>query len=120
MALIVALDTEGRIYYSITQANTDQNVMLAFLMHLVELLDLENPSWRNDTVILLDGAKYHSGLELRDYMRKLELSVIWSAPYSYDTAPIELVFAHLKFGELNEEEFPTGKKVSIEIIILTE
>ena len=94
--------------------------MLAFLMYLVELLDLENPSWRNDTVILLDGAKYHTGVDLRDYMRKLELSVIWSAPYSYDTAPIELVFAHLKFGELNEEEFPTGKKVSIEISILNQ
>ena len=89
-------------------------------MYLVELLDLENPSWRNDTVILLDGAKYHTGVDLRDYMRKLELSVIWSAPYSYDTAPIELVFAHLKFGELNPEEFPTGKKVSIEISILTQ
>ena len=35
-------------------------------------------------------------------------------------SPFELVFAHLKFGELNEEEFPTGKKVSIELLILTQ
>ena len=68
-------------------------------------------------MILLDGAKYHTGIEIRDYMWKLEISVMWSAPYSYDTAPIELVFAHLKFGELNEEEFPTGKKVSIKTLI---
>ena len=39
LALIVALDTNGRVYYSLTQANTDQNVMLAFLTQLVELLD---------------------------------------------------------------------------------
>ena len=51
-------------------------------------------------------------------MRKLELSVIWSAPHSYDAAPCELVFAFLKFNELNEHEFPTGKKVSSDIFIL--
>ena len=87
--------------------------MLAFLMHLVEKLDMEHPSWREDTVILLDGAKYHIGADIRDYMRKMELSVIWSAPYSYDTAPIEMVFGHLKIGELNQEKWPTGKKVSL-------
>ena len=87
--------------------------MLVFLMHLVEKLDMENPSWREDTVILLDGAKYHIGADIRDYMRKMELAVIWSAPYSYDTAPIEMVFGHLKIGELKKEKWPTGKKVSI-------
>ena len=71
------------------------------------------PSWRDDTVLLLDGAKYHMGIEIRNYMRKMELSVIWSGPYSYNTAPIEKLFGHLKFGELNQDEMPTGKKVSI-------
>ena len=45
-------------------------------------------------------------------MRKLELKVIWSGPYSYSTAPIETVFATLKLGELNQDKLPTGKKVS--------
>ena len=31
IALIAALDTEGRIYYCLTQANTDQNVMMVYL-----------------------------------------------------------------------------------------
>jgi len=46
-------------------------------------------------------------------MRKMELFVIWSMPYSYDAAPIEKVFGHLKLGELNMEQWPTGKKVNI-------
>jgi hypothetical protein len=45
-------------------------------------------------------------------MRKLELQVIWSGPYSYSTAPIEMVFGNLKFGELNPDKKSTGKKVS--------
>ena len=36
LALIAALDTEGCIYYSLTQSNTDQNVILVFLIHLIE------------------------------------------------------------------------------------
>ena len=86
--------------------------MLAFLVHLVKQLDLERPSWRDDTCLLLDGARYHTGSKVREYMQKLELEVIWSAPYSYSTAPIETVFATLKFGELNPDQRPTGKKVS--------
>ena len=112
ISLIAALDTEGNIYYSLTQANTDQHVMMVFLQHLVEQLDQERPSWKEDCVILLDGARYHTGSRVREYLRKLELQVIWSGPYSYSTAPIEMVFGILKFGELNPEKKATGKKVS--------
>ena len=64
-------------------------------------------------MLLLDGARYHTGSRVREYLRKLELDVIWSGPYSYSTAPIEMVFGSLKFGELNPDRKPTGKRVSI-------
>ena len=63
-------------------------------------------------MLLLDGARYHTGSRVREYLRKLELDVIWSGPYSYSTAPIEMVFGSLKFGELNPDKKPTGKRVS--------
>ena len=120
IALIAALDTEGRIYYSLTQANTDQNVMMVYLQYLVDQLDLERPSWKDDTVLLLDGARYHTGSQVRKYLRKLEVQVIWSGPYSYSTAPIEMVFGALKSGELNPDRKPTGKKVSDRSLFLTD
>ena len=85
--------------------------MMIYLQHLVNQLNQERSSWRDDTVLLLDGARYHTGSEVREYLRKLELTVIWSGPYSYSTAPIETVFAALKFGQLNQDRKPTGKKV---------
>lgn len=94
--------------------------MLVYLQYLVEQLDEERPSWRDDTVLLLDGARYHTGSKVREYLRKLDLQVIWSGPYSYSTAPIEMVFGALKFGDLNPDKKPTGKKVSVCFILLTD
>ena len=71
LSLIAALDIEGRVYFSLTQDNTDQNVMLVFLRHLILTLDEERPNWRGDTIILLDGARYHTGEKIRDYIHKL-------------------------------------------------
>ena len=110
LSLIVALDSEGRIFYSMTQAATDQNVMMIFLIKLVEQLDIALPDWRDHTALLLDNATYHQGARVREYLRKLKIEVIWSGPYSYDSAPCELVFAQLKLGELNQEQQATGKK----------
>ena len=69
----------------------------------MEQLDLDHASWRDEVVFLLDGARYHTGSDIREYMRKMQLEIIWSGPYSYDAAPIEMVFGHLKLGELNPE-----------------
>ena len=45
ISLLTALDTEGKIWFSLTQANTDADVMVTFLRHLVRRLDLESPGW---------------------------------------------------------------------------
>ena len=60
LALIAALDTEGRVYFTLTHANTDSNVMLVFLRHLMRQLDRESPNWAEETVFLFDGARYHT------------------------------------------------------------
>ena len=84
--------------------------MLVFLARLVDQLDLAIADWRDRSVILLDGATYHTGSKVREYIRKLQLDAIYSGPYSYDAAPVELVFGHLKLGELNADQQKTGKK----------
>ena len=110
LTLIAALDTEGRLYFSLTHANTDSDVLLVFLKHLMRQLDNEDAEWASKTVFLLDGARYHTSEEMREYLKKLQVQVIFSGPYSYAAAPIEMVFGVLKRGELNPERRSTGKK----------
>ena len=59
--------------------------------------------WRDETVILLDNATYHRSAEVRAGFKKLGVPVIYSGPYSFESAPIETWFAHLKTGELNPQ-----------------
>ena len=68
LALIAALDSDGNIWFSLTHATTDSEVMTAFLYHLCMQLDLELPGWREDSVVLLDGAKYHTSIDTRSIL----------------------------------------------------
>jgi len=110
LALIAALDTEGQIYYSLSQSNTDTDMMMLFQRHLIERLDQESADWRDNTIFLFDGAKYHTSEEMKEYFKKMDIKVIYSGPYSYTSAPIELMFGALKRGELNPDKHPTGKR----------
>ena len=96
LALIAALDTDGRVYFSLNHSNTDSDVILLFLRLLVSRLNDDIPSWMQDSIILLDNAKYHTSKETREAMLKLQLPIVFSGPYSYSSAPIELMFSGLK------------------------
>ena len=110
ISLIAAIDTDGLVWFTLTQANTDSDVMLLFFSKLLEQLDKDTPLWRDNTIFLLDGARYHTSPETKEHLRRLGLTVIYTAPYSYASSPIEKLFGALKLGELNPNHEPTGKK----------
>ena len=110
ISMIVALDSKGNVYLSLSQVNTDHNVMLMFLTKLSSLLTSERPEWKSDTCLLFDNATYHKHADLRSHMASMGIDVLYSAPYSFETAPVELWLANFKRGELNPDRLPVGKK----------
>ena len=73
-------------------------------------MDAETPGWPANTVLLLDNATWHNTSEVHDTMARNNMRICYTAPYSFSSSPIELVFARLKRGELNPEKLATGKK----------
>ena len=65
ISVIAALDTDGRIWCSLTQANTDADVMCLFIRSLMKQLDLETPGWQENTTVLLDNASWHVKPEMK-------------------------------------------------------
>ena len=108
--MVTALDTDGRVYFSLSHANTDQDTYMLFLRHLIAQLDHETPGWQESSVILADNAPYHVGAQAREYLHKMQVPAMFSGPYSYSAATIETLFSLLKLGELNKAHASTGKK----------
>lgn len=110
ISMIAAVDSQGDMYSCFTQVNTNTSVMKIYLAKLAEQLDVDRPHWRQDTVLLLDGAKYHTNYEIQGHLKSLEFPVIYTGPYSYDACPCELLFARIKSANLNTNDLPMGKK----------
>ena len=83
LSFLAALDTDGRVFFSLTQCNTDSDVMILFISSLCRKLDMEILDWKTDSVLLLDNAKYHVSDECQDFLKKLGVTTIYSGPYSY-------------------------------------
>ena len=71
ISMIGALDTEGSIYLSLTQVNTDTDIMKLFLSKLVKKLDSERSNWRENTIFLFDNALYQSNSDIYQHMNQL-------------------------------------------------
>ena len=69
-SFIVALDTDGHVYYALTHANTDSDFILSFIRRLTIVLNNESPDWKENSIILLDGAKYHTKPQKPESMYK--------------------------------------------------
>lgn len=109
--MIVAVSSKGHVWLSLTQCNTDENVMQMFLSHLAKALTKEfSASWRQEIVLLMDGASYHRSAATRACISHLGMQVVLSAPYSYAAAPAETWFAHFKRGDFNQRDIKTTKK----------
>ena len=58
----------------------------------------------------MDNAPYHASDISRRFYASYKLTIAFTAPYAYESSPVETVFSILKRGELNEDNIRmTGK-----------
>jgi transposase len=61
-------------------------------------------------VLTMDGASYHKKDDTLEFLKKHNVPVLISSPYSFDSSACELWFAYFKSQDLNPENLPTGKR----------
>ena len=81
---------------AITTVNTTSEVVCLFVKQLVNALEIEDPNFREKTVLQFDGATYHRSSETRKFLANMELKTMISGPYGYDIASVEMLFAGIK------------------------
>ena len=58
VSLQMAICTDGKLYCSMYQINTDAKVFCLFISKLTAVLAKEDKNFRDNTILMLDGAKY--------------------------------------------------------------
>jgi hypothetical protein len=59
ITLVAAVDSNGLKYASMFQGNSCTTTTQIMLFELASALDKEDARWRENTILLMDGAAYH-------------------------------------------------------------
>ena len=63
-----------------------------YIKELVKILEAEDRNFRKSTIILHDGAKYSQSTATINTLKNYQVPYMLLGPYSYNVAPIELLF----------------------------
>ena len=110
ISVMIAIDTDGDIFYALTQVNTDSTMKKLLLSSLCKQLDEDRPDWRETTVMIMDNAKYNRSAECIEHIKYLKIPMVFTGAYSYDISPVERFFSYVKQGMVIEFDTPSGKR----------
>lgn len=96
MHMVAAISSRGRSWFCVGSGNNNSATFLLFLLRLCKELDDECADWRQKVVVQLDNAAYHRSKQCMDAFASCAIPVFLQGPYSFRTAPVELVFAQVK------------------------
>ena len=89
--MVVAIDSEGRLFSSYHQCNSDRYTFMLMIYELVTILDEEDANWRDNTIFMADNASFHHVREVKELFRKLRVGILFSSPHSPAVIPVEMV-----------------------------
>ena len=81
ITMIAGTDNFGNLYYALLQANSNADTLRLFFYRLVEILDKENNNWRENTIIQVDGASWHTNNETQALLKFLNIPTMITGPY---------------------------------------
>ena len=93
ISMITGIDTLGNVYLSLTQSNSNSQIMECFFRQLVLKLNKDRVDWRDNTILMMDNATYHKSSSALKLYESLRIPIMFTAPHSYDASPCELFFA---------------------------
>lgn len=109
VSLIAVTDSNGNIYSSLHQSNSNENTTMLVITELVSILDIEDDCWRENSVLLLDNCRPHKSKNVQKLLRDLRVPTLFASPYSANQCPVEMIFSQLKKGDHNPQKRKTTK-----------
>lgn len=82
VTLVAAVDNLGNKYVSLLQCNSTRFTTQLLLSQLFDVLTEEDPYWKQSSILLLDGAKWHTTAEVKALFRLHGVSYCITSPSS--------------------------------------
>ena len=98
ISLISAISEKGNHWFSLVSGTNNAATFLHFMKQLVEEHEKHDPAWRSNYVIVMDNARIHHHKDVKAYVVKMKVPILYSGPASCASAPVERLFAHIKRG----------------------
>ncbi len=93
---MLAVSSDGDRYFQFLRGTNNEASVSAFFFELASYLDITKPDWRDSHVLLLDNCSSHKTKITRTVLRNLGFKVMFSAPASFLSAPVEMLFGAVK------------------------
>lgn len=82
VSLVAAVDNYGNKYMSMLQCNSNRYTTMLILSQLFKLLDEEDSNWKLNSIVMIDGASYHSVIEVKAFFKLHKVRFAITSPHS--------------------------------------
>jgi hypothetical protein len=94
--IIAAISNMGDFFYTINFGMTNTEKFWYFLLKLITHLSSQDIHWRNNTIFMIDNARYHRSKAAMGNYKRFRIPIMLLGPYQFGMAPIEMMFSFIK------------------------
>ena len=96
ISLISAISFKGDHNYAFVLGNNNKYTFITFLEQLVDLYDKNDKEWREKKIIMMDNATVHQSKEVKSYIIRQRIPVLFTGVASFISVPVEMLFSRIK------------------------
>ncbi len=104
ISILLAVGSNGEKFFQYLSGNNNEVSVANFLVEVATAMDDVDERWKENYIFLMDNCPSHKTPMVRQIIRKLQIPVLFSAPASFKTAIIELIFGALKGKDFTDQD----------------
>ncbi len=111
LSIMLTTSSMGHLFFQFLDGNNNETSVANYFIDLESELTKINQDWRDSHILLMDNCSSHQTPTVRNILKSLGFTVVFSAPASYDVMPVERFFFSIKRKDFQDVETPNPSAV---------
>jgi hypothetical protein len=108
---MLTVSSFGHVFFQFLDGNNNETSVANYFIELEAELTRINKDWRDTHILMMDNCSSHQTPTVRNILKNLGFTVLFSAPASYDVMPVERFFFSIKRKDFQDVETPNPSAV---------